>query len=77
MGAQESIMSNQSPLCQELKEEDQPIFNTTYGVSWFAGSFLMGFLYDFSLDYLEIFSVVIQLLSIPFFILVIRKYYLR
>lgn len=41
------------------------VFNTGYGVAWFAGSTLMGFLYDASLVYIVGFSVVIQVVSLP------------
>jgi len=48
------------------------IFNTGFGIFWFLGSALMGLLYDTSLTALIIFSVLIQLFSIPLF-LVVRK----
>jgi len=41
------------------------IFNMGYGVLWFAGSALIGVLYDLSLPTLIGFSVMAQLLSIP------------
>jgi MFS family permease len=40
-------------------------FNTVYGVFWFAGSALLGFLYDTSLTAMIGFSVGLQLVSIP------------
>lgn len=46
------------------------IFNTGFGLFWFGGSALMGFLYDVSLPALIIFSVVIQAAAIPLFWLV-------
>ncbi len=46
------------------------IFNTVYGISWFLGSFLMGYLYDTSIILLVVFSVTIQLLAIPILIVV-------
>jgi predicted MFS family arabinose efflux permease len=48
------------------------IFNTAYGLSWFVGSALMGVLYDFSLPAIVIFSVVAELVAIPFFLIVRR-----
>jgi predicted MFS family arabinose efflux permease len=48
------------------------IFNTGYGVFWFLGSVLMGVLYDKSIPFLIIFSVVMQLASIPL-LLIIKK----
>jgi MFS family permease len=41
------------------------IFNTAFGLFWFAGSVLMGVLYDISVPALIVFSVVAQLSSIP------------
>lgn len=41
------------------------IFNTAFGLFWFAGSVLMGVLYDVSVPALIVFSVVAQLISIP------------
>jgi predicted MFS family arabinose efflux permease len=48
------------------------IFNTAYGLSWFVGSALMGVLYDLSLPAIVIFSVVAELVAIPFFLIVRR-----
>jgi len=44
------------------------IFNAVFGLFWFLGSFLMGWLYDVSVVGLIIFSVGFQLISLPFFI---------
>lgn len=41
------------------------IFNFWFGIFWFTGSFLMGYLYDISLFALVLFSVGIQLISLP------------
>jgi predicted MFS family arabinose efflux permease len=43
-----------------------------YGVCWFLGSAVLGILYDTSLIALVAFSVGIQLLSVPFFMLAAR-----
>ncbi|MEA1965604.1 MAG: MFS transporter [Candidatus Aerophobetes bacterium] len=48
------------------------IFNTAYGASWFFGSVLMGLLYDFSISYLILFVVVMEIISLPVFFLVKR-----
>lgn len=45
------------------------ILNISFGLSWFLGSAFMGFLYDHSLDTLIVFSVFIQLASIPLFLI--------
>ena len=41
------------------------IFNTGYGIFWFLGSALMGYLYDISLSAIITFSVLMQLAAIP------------
>src|SRR5262249_42099664 len=43
------------------------LFYTVFGVGWFLGSALMGFLYDRSIGDLIVFSVVSQLLALPVF----------
>jgi len=74
MGAQESIMrasiAEMVPI--DKRGTAYGIFNTGYGVCWFLGSALMGYLYDVSLVSLVVFSIVMQLASIPLF-LKIRK----
>ena len=45
------------------------LFDTGFGIAWFAGSAIMGFLYDRSISALVIFSVVVQLTAIPVFLL--------
>jgi MFS family permease len=44
------------------------IFNAGYGVAWFLGSWLMGFLYDTSIHSVILFSVVMELMAIPFIV---------
>lgn len=46
------------------------IFNSGFGLFWFLGSILMGYLYDVSLMSLVIFSVGVQLLAVPVLLLV-------
>ena len=75
MGAQESIM--RAAIARMVPRDKRGtaygIFNTGYGLFWFMGSALMGFLYDTSLPALIVFSVVIQLASIPLFLWVSKK----
>lgn len=75
LGAQESIMraavAKMVPL--EKRGSAYGIFNLCYGISWFIGSAIMGFLYDISLNYLIIFSVIAQLSSIPLLILITKS----
>jgi MFS family permease len=49
------------------------VFNSGYGLLWFAGSALMGVLYDVSLPALIAFSVLAQLLAVPVLFLVGRQ----
>lgn len=69
MGAQESILraavARMAPA--DRRGTAYGIFNTGYGLFWFLGSALMGFLYDFSLPALIIFSVAAQLVAVPLF----------
>jgi predicted MFS family arabinose efflux permease len=44
------------------------LFDTGFGLAWFAGSAVMGFLYDRSILALVIFSVVVQLAALPVFL---------
>jgi MFS-type transporter involved in bile tolerance (Atg22 family) len=74
LGAQESIM--RAVIAQLVPIEKRGvgygIFNTLFGLFWFAGSFLLGFLYDFSILALVAFSVIFQALSIPFILKVAK-----
>ena len=74
MGAQESIMRSSIAIMSPIQRRGSAygVFNTIYGVSWFAGSLLMGILYSFSINYLVIFSVLIQVISIPIFISILK-----
>lgn len=49
------------------------IFDTGFGIAWFAGSAIMGLLYDRSLTALIAFSVISQLLALPLFGLAWRR----
>ena len=72
MGAQESILraSIATMVPPERRGTAYGLFNAGYGMAWFAGSALMGYLYDTSLAGLVAFSVVAQLAAIPLFVLV-------
>lgn len=49
------------------------LFNMMYGIAWFAGSALLGFIYEYSIQEMVIFSVISQLMSIPFLWIVKQK----
>ncbi len=72
MGVQESIMRAYIAETVSINKRGTAygIFNSFYGLFWFLGSVLMGILYDVSISYLVIFSVIIQLASIPIFLLI-------
>lgn len=74
MGAQESIMraAVAGMSSAERRGVAYGVFKTIFGIFWFAGSLTMGILYEVSILYLVLFSMVIQLLSIPIFLLVSR-----
>ena len=69
MGAQESIMK--AAVTQIVPKENRSagfgIFQTSFGVFWFAGSWLTGVLYDHSMLAMALFSLAMQLISLPFF----------
>ena len=75
MGAQESIMraavAGMVPAAR--RGTAYGVFNSGYGLLWFAGSALMGLLYDVSLPALITFSVVAQLIAVPVLFLVGRR----
>jgi MFS family permease len=48
------------------------IFNTAYGAGWFLGGALMGLLYELSINYIILFVVIMELISIPLFFVVRR-----
>lgn len=69
LGSQESIMR---AVIANLVQMDKRgtaygTLNIWFGISWFLGSALMGFLYDVSIISLIIFSLGIQLAAIPIF----------
>ena len=75
MGAQESVMraaiAELSPL--NRRGVAYGLFNTIFGVSWFFGSLIMGFLYDLNPIYVVGLSMLAQFMALPFLILTRRK----
>jgi predicted MFS family arabinose efflux permease len=74
MGIQETIMraaiADLTPV--ERRGFAYGVFNTVYGAGWLLGGALMGQLYEPSINYLILFAVVMELISIPLFFLVRR-----
>ncbi|MEI8349580.1 MAG: MFS transporter [Candidatus Omnitrophota bacterium] len=75
MAAQESIMraAVAGMVSPGKRGSAYGIFNTGYGIFWFLGSALIGILYDHSILSLVIFSVVMQLVSVPIILLAYKK----
>lgn len=72
LGSQESIMR---AFVANLVQKDKRgtaygTLNIGFGIAWFLGSALMGFLYDVSIPSLIVFSMVMQLAAIPILITV-------
>jgi MFS family permease len=65
MGAQESVMKAEVSeiIPTERRGTAFGTFNALYGLFWFAGSALMGYLYDVSFFGLIIFSVITQFIA--------------
>jgi len=72
MGAQESIVraAVSTMVSSNKKGTAYGIFSSGYGLFWFLGSALMGYFYDISIPFLVIFSIILQLASIPLFLLI-------
>jgi len=75
MGAQESIMRASIPhmVSANRRGSAYGLFNTGYGLFWFAGSSLMGVLYDISIPALVAFSMAAQFAAIPLLLIAARK----
>jgi predicted MFS family arabinose efflux permease len=67
MGAQDSCLKAvlASVVPSEKRSTGFGIFDTGFGVAWFAGSAIMGLLYGISISALVVFSVVLQLAALP------------
>ena len=75
MGAQDSCLKAAlSPVIpSEMRSTGFGIFDTGFGIAWFAGSAIMGLLYQRSIPALIIFSVLLQLAALPVFALAYRQ----
>jgi predicted MFS family arabinose efflux permease len=70
MAAQESLLLSLVAGIVAVSERGTAfgLFDTGFGVAWFLGSWLMGYLYSVSIHGLVFFSVAIQLLALPIFL---------
>ena len=75
MGAQESIMKAavSKIIPKSMRSSGFGIFETGFGITWFLGSWLLGFMYDVNPTYLVIVSVAVQILAIVFYMACIRQ----
>lgn len=75
MGAQESILKAAiaTMVPSGKRGTAYGIFNTGFGLFWFLGSTLMGVLYDTNIMMLVVFSVIMQLCSIPMLFMVKKE----
>lgn len=71
MGAQESILKAAvaSLVPKDARASGYGIFECSFGVFWFLGSWLLGVLYDVSIPLMTAISIIAQLCSIPLYIL--------
>lgn len=74
MGAQKSLLKAVvgNMISKNKRGSAFGIFNAAYGIAWFLGSWMMGYLYDTSIHAVIIFSLSAELLAIPI-IFAIRK----
>jgi MFS family permease len=70
MGVHESIIpaAVTTMVPQQRRPSAYGIFTAAYGIFWFAGSVVIGRLYEVSITALISFSVITQLMAIPFFL---------
>jgi MFS family permease len=70
MGAQDSLLKAMlsGVVPADKRSTAFGVFDTIFGIAWFAGSAGMGWLYDQSLTGLIVFSVLLQLAALPFFL---------
>ena len=70
MGAQESILKAAvtTMVPKSSRATGYGIFECSFGIFWFLGSWLLGLLYDVSVPVMVVVSVAAQLLAIPFYL---------
>lgn len=75
MAAQESIVKAAitGMVGADRRASAYGLFDTGFGICWFAGSIVLGLLYQRSIGALVIFSVALQLLAVPLLIFTRRR----
>lgn len=75
MGVQDSLLK--AVLADIVPSEKRGtafgVFDTGFGIAWFAGSAVMGFLYDRSVPAVIVFSVASQLAALPVLVLARKR----
>ena len=75
MGIQDTVMraaiANMIPVAK--RGLAYGIFNTAYGGSWLVGNVLMGILYEISISYVILFSIIAEVISVPLVFGIIRN----
>lgn len=75
MGAQESVLKAvvAKIVTKDKRASAYGIFNAGFGLFWFLGSLLLGYLYNLSFIAIALASLSLQLLSIPLLVILINK----
>lgn len=75
IGSQESIMKAavSKIIPKSMRSTGYGIFETGFGIAWFAGSWSLGALYDYNRIALVAVSVTVQLLAVVFYMLSIKQ----
>lgn len=75
MGAQETILKSAVTIITPKQNRSMgfSVFETSFGLFWFLGSALLGFLYDANIALMVIVSILAQGLSIPLFFSISRS----
>jgi MFS family permease len=75
MAAQESVVKAAitGMVAPARRASAYGLFDTGFGVCWFAGSVVLGLLYDRSLTALAAFSVAVQVAALPFLLATVRR----
>lgn len=76
MGAQESILKSMVTHLVQKKSRSTGfgIFETSFGICWFAGSWTLGILYDYSIAWMIAVSVLTQLAALPLLFILVKRY---
>lgn len=75
MGAQDACLKAvlAGVISSDRRSTGFGVFDTGFGIAWFAGSAIMGVLYERSMLSLVVFSIVLQLMALPVFALANRQ----